>query len=237
MPIKIQADREKESVKAEEFHTYLGYLGGVLLASSKDLGWEGLQAQAYRYESPSYEPKQLPWVENNYLIEIQTSEQPVELEQKIKQWTKRHWRLGEMIFFPYGETTQWRWNGSIDTVIFFLPVERWRYIAVEMFECERPVELLPQFSPDDNTLRQILLLLAQELHSGRVNGSLYVDDLTTALIAHLLQHHSTVSISSPSISHGLTSSQLKRIIEFIDANLDQKLSLEKLARVAGVGTS
>ncbi len=47
--------------------------------------------------------------------------------------------------------------------------------------CDRSVELLPKFSPDDSTLRQILLLLAQELHNGGINGSLFVDGLTTAV--------------------------------------------------------
>lgn len=234
MPVKIQADRQKESVKAEGFSTYLD---GVLLANSKNLGWRGLQAQAYRYQSPSYEPVKLPWVENSYLIEIQTSGQTVVLEQKIKQWTKRHWHRGEMVFFPYGETTQWQWNNSLDTVLFFLPIERWQNTAAEVFECEHCVELVPQFSPEDTTLRQILLLLAQELHSGGVNGSLFVDGLTTALITHLLQHHSTVSSPFRSSSHGLTSWQFQQIVEFIHANFDKKLSLEELARVAGVGTS
>lgn len=234
MPSKIQAKPETDSIKAEDFYAYVD---GVLLANSKDLGWQDLQAQALRYESPSYESQQLPWIENSYAIEIQTSGNAVELEQKIKQWTKQRWYRGEMVFFPYGEKTHWRWNNFLETVVFFLPVERWQQMAAEMFECDRSVELLPKFSPEDNVLRQILLLLAQELHNGGVNGTLFVDGLATAAIAHLLKHHSTVSLASRSISHGLSSWQLKRIVEYIDANLERKLSLKELAKVAEVGTT
>jgi hypothetical protein len=61
-----------------------------------------------------------------------------------------------------------------------------------MFDRDRQtIELLPQFSPEDLKLRQILLLLADELLIGGPHGPLFADGLATTAIAHLLHYHST----------------------------------------------
>lgn len=230
-----QAANKKESIIATELRTYIG---GVLLADSRNLGWRNLQAEAYRYHGPQPEAWRIPWVKEHYLIELQTSGQSVELEQGCGQWTKRRMRRGDIVFFPYGQTTQWRWHSSLDTVTFLLPLNYWQRMASEAFDCDcREVELLPQFCPEDATLRQILLLLVQELHAGGPNGSLFVDGLAIAATAHLIRHYSTLFTSSQSLPSRLAAWRLKRVNEFIEANLDQPITLDDLAVVAGVGPS
>ncbi len=235
MQDSTQAAYKKESVIATELRTYIG---GVLLADSRNLGWRNLQAEAYRYNGSQPEAWQIPWVEEHYLIELQTSRQSVELEQGCGQWRKQRMRRGDIVFFPFEQTTQWRWHSSLDTVAFLLPLDYWQRMASESFDCDcRKVELLPQFCPEDATLRQILLLLAQELHTGGPNGSLFVDGLATAATAHLLRHYSTLFTSSQPLSSGLATWRLKRVNEFIEANLDQPINLDDLAAVAEVGLS
>jgi AraC family transcriptional regulator len=226
---------QSESIQSQKL---CDCLGGGLLADSRNLGWIGLQAQAYRYHKPQPESWQIPWIKDGYLIEIQISSQPVEIEQRITHWTKRYWCRGDMVFFPRGETTEWRWSQALDTVAFLIPFDLWQRTALDEFGSKGyDAELIPCFSPEDSILRSILLMIADELQAGGPNGLLFVDGLKVAAISYLLQHYSTLPVRSQSISSYLTVQRFKQVLEFIDANLDKPLSINALAAVAEVGPS
>lgn len=58
---------------------------------------------------------------------------------------------------------------------------------------------------------------------------LYLDSLGVALAVQLLSHG-----AAPPVARGLTSSQIQRVIDYVEAHLDGDLSLGELADVAGV---
>lgn len=99
------------------------------------------------------------------------------------------------------------------------------------------IELMPSFSRSDPLIYGIGWALKTELETNGLEGSLYIDSLTTTLVNHLLQHYSTQKKSSPLTSQGLSKRQLKQVIEYVDQHLDQNLTLAALAAIAHMSPS
>jgi AraC family transcriptional regulator len=87
---------------------------------------------------------------------------------------------------------------------------------------------------DDERLMHLLLAIDAEQRTGATGGRLYLDSLGIAIAVQLLSHH-TAPASAPRA--GLSTVQLQRVIDFIEAHLDSTLPLHQLASIAGVSSS
>jgi len=63
-------------------------------------------------------------------------------------------------------------------------------------------------------------------------GRLYADSLIQTLTLHLLSNYTTAFTKSAPKSGGLSGYKLRRVTEYIDAKLDEEISLNELAAVA-----
>jgi AraC family transcriptional regulator len=99
------------------------------------------------------------------------------------------------------------------------------------------VELLPIINPADPLIYSIGLTLKAELESGGVGGRMYVDAMTTALIAHLLRHYSVQKYSLPPVVNGLPKHTLQQVVDYIHEHLDRDLTLATLAAIAQISPS
>jgi AraC family transcriptional regulator len=86
----------------------------------------------------------------------------------------------------------------------------------------------------DARLSHIAWALDAEQRAGAPGGSLYMDSLGVALSLQLLLSSQPAPLPRRS---GLSSLQVQRVIDFVEANLDGRLSLGSLASVAGVSCS
>ncbi len=96
------------------------------------------------------------------------------------------------------------------------------------------VELLHVFDGHDHVLKAFAEILLQEVESpAHPAQQLIIDATTVALSAHLLRTygaHETTQIKKP----GLSQRSVARVVDYIEQNLEDKLSLDLLAHVAGV---
>jgi len=96
-------------------------------------------------------------------------------------------------------------------------------------------ELHPRFQVRDPHIEAIGWAIKAALESAAPSDPLYIDLLAKALAVRLIETASNSSPQSKSLSEPkLSSRQLRILTEFIENNLDQKLHLANLARVAGV---
>lgn len=87
----------------------------------------------------------------------------------------------------------------------------------------------------DPLLETILRSLLVEMQAPTRYGPLLADGLASTLAARLIHRYAGLNCdSSPALSRGrgLDSRRLKRVCEFIDANLERDLHLDQLAQVA-----
>lgn len=208
--------------------------GGRLLSDSKAIGWQNVSAEVIAYERAEPDSQFIPAINNAYLVETQTSGKPVFLSQKHGKWTTEHSRRGDSWIFPLGENTHWRWDMPIRTFALKIPIKFWRKAASESLGRDASdIELIPQFLSEDLKLKQLLLLLSDELESGGQSGLLYSEGLVMAILGYLLHNYSNLSLSTTPSCQTIASWQIKEIKDFVEENLESAISVSDLAQLAG----
>lgn len=94
------------------------------------------------------------------------------------------------------------------------------------------VELIRKLGIRDPQIEHICMALKAELEAGCPSGRLYGDALAVALSAQLLGKYAARSSSAHGHSAGLPACKLRRVIEYINANLTEDLTLAEIAHVA-----
>jgi AraC family transcriptional regulator len=96
------------------------------------------------------------------------------------------------------------------------------------------VELTPHFNLSDPHLVSLCRLLQADLEAGCPTGPLYGELLSAALAIQLTQRCSVNAAEVPSFRGGLCPARLRRVFEYIEANLDVNVRLDTLAHEVGV---
>ena len=87
----------------------------------------------------------------------------------------------------------------------------------------------------DEVIESIGHSLLAELHHETAGGRIYVETASLTLTARLLQKHCDSGVPSPveSSAHRLDPIRLRRVLDFIQANIESNITLVDLAAVAG----
>ena len=101
----------------------------------------------------------------------------------------------------------------------------------------RDVEIIPQFSIDDPVIQQLAIALKTEIQTGCLSGQLYGEAIGTALAARLVQNYTASKPSKAFKANGLSRSQLRRVTDYIQANLAQDVSILDLATLNSMSKS
>jgi AraC family transcriptional regulator len=97
---------------------------------------------------------------------------------------------------------------------------------------------LPSGPIRDPGLEQIAWALKSELETGEASGPIYMDGLTLALCARLTTRFGTPPApASARTGPSLSARRLRQVTDYIEANLDQGLSLASIAGTAGSSPS
>jgi AraC family transcriptional regulator len=78
-------------------------------------------------------------------------------------------------------------------------------------------------------MQQIGLALLAELEAGGLAGRLYAEAQGQALALHLLRNYASGTATRPLPRHGLSDSQLRRVLDYLNDQLDQNLGLAAVA--------
>jgi AraC family transcriptional regulator len=93
------------------------------------------------------------------------------------------------------------------------------------------MELAPRLGARDPMIEHVVRALAAEIAAPAPAGRIYADSLATALTTRLLQSFGVLGATG---RQTLSKPQVRRIVEFVEENLDGELTLEQLADVAGM---
>jgi len=161
----------------------------------------------------------------------------VKAERKLDGgWRKAATRSGSITVMPAGQTSSWRLGGGGEMLHFFFPPRIVADIAGE--DGYRPEELLPAayLGILDLTLGRLVESFAREMEQGMAGHELYAEALTVQIIVTLARHHLTQrGRSHPSRGFGWATE--KALVEFVEENLADRITLGQLAGVASVGLS
>ncbi len=131
---------------------------------------------------------------------------------------------GELIWVP--------WSQQI-TALFSVvrPVLLIHTLHKDKAAQTEPLTIVPYFPASDPLLHHIMLLLQAAFRGKGVLEQLYTQSLADALAVHFLRRYSATQPPLGEITGGLSPYKLRRTTFYINAHLEQELSLATLAAV------
>jgi AraC family transcriptional regulator len=145
---------------------------------------------------------------------------------------------GDIDITPARVPARWEIHDRNDNgLILSLPQALLSAVAAQSGLDPARVEIRDQFQIRDPELEALSWAMQRELELGSPSGRLYMDGLTLAVASRLVTRHSSITKHSADRHEGLDGRRLKRVLSFIEDQLTEDLSLEKIAAVAGISAS
>jgi AraC family transcriptional regulator len=138
---------------------------------------------------------------------------------------------GDFDFVPGGCLGFWEDDAAIDIVSIRLAPELIDQTAEALGAPGGGVELAPRLGARDPVVSHVAHALRAELETPAHAGRLHADGLASALAARLVQDFTKRPLA---VRQTLSKPKLRRLIDYVEANLEADLSLAELAGVAGL---
>lgn len=142
---------------------------------------------------------------------------------------------GDFSILRPGFESSWQWNRGFQATVLYLNERRLADFASEVFDRHvDSVSVHESFQVQDPVIQHGIAALASELRRDTVGSALCRDALMTQLSVQLLRHHAESRLRAPRCPGALSAIQARTVTDYIETNLAADLSLESLARVAGM---
>lgn len=169
-------------------------------------------------ESASENPRLLMQVSAPVMVELCLDGRP----------ERRLLRPGDFCIVPPGPSPQARWPGTRDLLIAVLSP---RLLTSVAEACRlRSFHLARRVAVEDPQITHLLFALHAELNQHTHSGPAFVEPIARALAIRLLTAHTEAPARAP-CRGGLSRPALRRVLEFMDRNLERDLSLRALAEI------
>jgi AraC family transcriptional regulator len=142
---------------------------------------------------------------------------------------------GQAVFCPRREWHKISWRERISVLSIRIPDSAVREAARERLTGS--IEIVPRHVVTDERLTHLLFALEAERARGYSTGKLFVDCIESALANILLTSFNTFAPRSISRKGGMAPRVLRRVVEFMHANIDKQIGLKDLADCAGLSVS
>lgn len=203
----------------------------VPLVDSYHTGWQGVTFTHYCH--PPHETVEHCLVQHSLVITAAKNCFQVErrLDGKCHRYIHGNGRIDVIPAFLRRRTN---WNREIEFSVIAICPTLLQQTTQE--SRQQKIELVPQLAITDPIIQQLAIALKLEIQTGCLSGRLYGESLGTALAARLAQNY---AVSKPAIrkAHGLPPSQLTRVVDYLQANLAQDVSIADLATLTSMSTS
>ena len=204
-----------------------------LIVHSQDAGWRSIYA-AIMEEAP-FQATESAICHPSLIYHLS---RPTEVSRKIEGARRERALIGPrcLTLTPGGATTQWQHAGRPEILQVYLRQSIYASAVSEMYGCDASAaEIVPRFAVLDPLLEQLCLSIASALRDGTVKDGLYTDTLAQMLAVHLAREYSSRSRPSrvPPLQ-GMSGWKMRRLVGFIEDNLDGDLSLDAMAAEVSV---
>lgn len=199
------------------------------LASSEALGWTGLRVERRQLGAmglPAHHHA------HHLLMLFQGTESVGVRRQLGNKAQEALFCPGDAGLYPGGEYGAIAWNGPSDTIHLSLEAPYLENLARQGLDLAY-FGLRDRFGFDDPLLNQLGRQLLDAVGTQHALGRLYAESLATALCYHLIAHHATYE-RRLAPDHRLPAPVLARIDAYLEAHLEEAVTLETLAGLANL---
>ncbi len=163
---------------------------------------------------------------------------PVTFYKKAKPGviSEMHLAPGSVIFSRRHEWESARWNETLNILSVRIADSVLRSAARDYSSNER-TEIISTSQVNDVRLTGLLHTLEAERARGYPAGRLFLDGIESAIAALLVTSYGACLPKPRLVKGGLAPQRLRRVLEFMHANIDKQITLDSLATCAGLSTS
>lgn len=138
---------------------------------------------------------------------------------------------GALSLVPVGTESVWHTEGPIEFAHLYISPLVFT-AAAQRFDRGNSLSLQDRIGVRAPLLESLFGAMLAELKAPGAACTLYLDSLFDTFVLTLLSEHCSVSLRAPH-HETLPAYRLKRVLEFVETNLDRELTLAELAEVAG----
>jgi len=203
------------------------------IVTTQAFDWPGLRLEAGR--------NNIAYVDDiagiHHYISLNLDDRPLTLEVKGQNGFRRvDLRRGSAWVCPAGDLISVRLNSTFNYVRMSIdPVYFDRLVAAE--PGDSPVELVRTYGIAKSQIGHILGALIAESDAGNPGGLAFVEALAAGLSQQVALHAGARAPRVERLRGGLSAAAKRRTLELMEAQLDTSLSVEALAREAGLSTA
>ncbi|WP_374147652.1 helix-turn-helix domain-containing protein [Sphingomonas sp. 28-63-12] len=136
---------------------------------------------------------------------------------------------GHVSFVPGQYVTELEFPAAHNVLALFIPSREMQRIVAEL----GADDIKPMASERQDRLAQLIAMVETEIRSPGFAADLMLDGLMRAIGTIMVRHDTVPSGHSPGRIR-LSPARLARVIDFVEARLDQEISLADMAQVAGL---
>ena len=145
-------------------------------------------------------------------------------------------RAGAVSLLTRSRRSHWHWTDEIDVRHVYLTDNLLSRVCAEVTDrCVADVGLHDVLKAHDPIVRTAVAAITREAQHQALGSALYVEAVATQLAVHLLRNYASMKFREPNGKGRLSPAQVRRVTDYIDSRLHERLNLESLAAVAGVG--
>lgn len=213
---------------ARETHGRVLRSGNRLIAHSQDAGWRSLHA-AILEEAP-FQAVERPIHHPSLIYHLS---RPTQVTRKIAGAGPETALIGprRICLTPGDATAQWQHAGHPEILQVYLRQSVYEAAVSEIYGCDSAgAELVPRFAILDPLLEQLAIAITNALRDGNGDDGLYIDTVAQMMAVHLARTHSSRSRPVRILpAKPLAGWKMRRVIDFIEDNLEGDLSLQAMA--------
>lgn len=209
------------------------------LLNSDELEYQSaaaLMSVQYFQAAPDTMPEEV-FAEHHILLNLQEKAHRVQnmRDGKLRDFT---FLKDEIIVTPAGMRSGWRWFGTSDVIVVTLDpekVERFARIELGMLLDPQQFRDLPQFSDPD--LCAAGVMLRDALDEDDISSAVMFEAMSRVLLVKLLQRYGKRRPEEIALASRFTSAHYHRVLAFIRKRFGHTITVEELAREAGMSPS
>ncbi|MGB3641672.1 MAG: AraC family transcriptional regulator [Rivularia sp. (in: cyanobacteria)] len=196
------------------------------IISSAGKGWDNIGVGYYCL--PANETPEISFLQ--HIIAVHVDKYLIKGERFIEgRVVKGTYQKGKIAIYPAYMIQRMNWDKEIEFINISLEPKLLVNYVDKSIDSNK-IEILPQFAIEDPVIYSLGLALKREIESNN-NSLLYAESAATMLAVHILRHYTVQKPIVKDFAGGISQSQLKLIVEYIEENLDRSLSLIELAEI------
>lgn len=208
------------------------WVPGRMLLAGDGLGWRHVGLRAYHYEGQDVV---VPAMRDYMLVSYCAGATPMQ-RRFDGRWRRDTLIPGAASLLTRAQRAHWEWRAPIDVTHLYLAPALVNAVASEVLDCHvTEVRLEDVLRTEDPVITATVAAVAAEARQQALGGPLYVDALARGLIVHLLRRYASIERTDRHPSAGLSPRQRTTILDYIEANLGEALTLDGMAAELGLG--